>query len=173
MVSANGYGGSHATRRQRNAGVCRCRQSRGDARHDFERDPGASERCRFLGSATEEQRIATLEANDAVARERQRDKLPLNRRLIRLRTMTDLSDRHQSCARAAIRQDLSADQMIMQYDISLSNELERAHRQETRISGTGAHQIHRSVRHRSASMTMLSRSSHRWNVSARLRRADR
>jgi hypothetical protein len=93
-----------------------------------------------------------------------------------LRAMTDLPDGHQPGVTATLGQYRRADQMIVQDDVCISNELERANGEEPRISRTCAHQIHNSVGHRFAAMvamTTMIRAFHRSRVSARRPCVDR
>ena len=53
--------------RHRNSGVRRHGQRRADSGNDFERDAGATQRLRLFAAASEDERIAALQANDPAA----------------------------------------------------------------------------------------------------------
>ena len=56
--------------RDRNAGQRRRRNRRRHAGHDLERDAGGAQRQRFLAAAAEDERVAGLQPDDALAASR-------------------------------------------------------------------------------------------------------
>ena len=144
-------------RGQRNPGVGWCRQRRRDAGNNFERHVGAAEREGFLGAAAEDEWIPAFEADDGAASTCEYDQVSLNNRLVGLRTMPDLSDVNRACVRVAFGENLGADQVIVQYDVGVANQFERANRQQSWIARAGADQVHGAAGNRS----QISAQSHR------------
>src|SRR5581483_9805061 len=67
MSRHEGDGRGNASMRDRNPGVCGRGDAGGDPGHDLERDASPRKRLCFLAAASENERIATLEAHDPFA----------------------------------------------------------------------------------------------------------
>ena len=63
-----------------------------DAGDDLERDPGLAQHERLLAAAAEHERVAALEAHDALARPRVLDQQPVRLLLRELRAVALLAD---------------------------------------------------------------------------------
>ncbi len=141
-----GVGGDEAHRlrvfsmRQRNAGIGGAGQRGGDAGHDFESDAVLAQEFQFLAAATKDKRVATLQPNHPLASASvlQHQRVDSNlRRMVITRLFSDL-DKFGVAARE--REYFFTHQAIVQDDIGLVEQAQRAQGQQSRIAGAGANE---------------------------------
>ena len=128
MVSAAGIGAGPATiewpvtiatddglspGRQGNSRAGRHRERRGDTWNDLEGNARGVELERLLGAAAEEQRIATLESDDAMTGSGRRHKLVADHILRGLRTVAGLADVDEPGLGITVRKHAVADQVVV------------------------------------------------------------
>src|SRR6185503_7539791 len=104
------------------------------------------ERERFLGASSKEQRVATLQADDALSGSRERDERLVDLLLLLARVAEALSDVAKLGVARRIQQGRMSEPVI-EHDIRRAKDLEPAHGDEARISRAGADQPNLSRRH--------------------------
>src|ERR1051326_6611401 len=141
------------------AGVRGAGDGRGDARHDLEGDAGGGELLRLFAAAAEDERIAALEADDALPILRlgheQRVDLVLRQR-VRAGALADVDDLRR--LREA-RHDLARHERVGGDEVGAGDQLRGAHGEKAGIAGTGADEKDFPFAHLSSSMAPRSTSS--------------
>ena len=105
------------------------------------RDTGGLQRQRFLGSAAEHERVATLQSDDPSPLCRGGDHRVVNRRLRRLRPAGALADEHVVGALGQ-RQDGGRDQRVVEHEVGLPQTAGRLEREMVGIARPGADERH-------------------------------
>src|SRR5262245_447859 len=109
------------------------RDRRAHARNDFKCDACRGQRERFLATATEYERVATLETHDAPPTSRGADHQPVDRLLAHSGTARALADEHALrgwCELERVR----IDERIVEDDLGLGETRRRLARQEIEIT---------------------------------------
>src|SRR6185503_11320510 len=120
--------------RERDARKRRRCDGRGNTGHDFERNAGVRECECFLGAAREQQGIATLEPDDALARARESDHFFVDVFLLRAWIAETLA--HVVTLRLARGvEERRVGETVVENDVSPPEDVEPAHGDETRITG--------------------------------------
>ena len=118
---------------------------RGDAGrhpgHDLERDAGLREHERLLAAAAEHERVAALEAHDALARAGVLEQQAVRVVLRELRALALLADVDELRAGPRVRERLGRDQAVVEDDVGGAEQLDRAHGEQARVAGPGADEV--------------------------------
>ena len=123
--------------RHRNARARRRRDRARDPGDDVVRNAGALQRERFLAAATEHERIAALQADNAAAAPRGANYQPVNRFLRHGVSSGALAD-EKLLRTACILQHAIVDQRVVQHEIGRAQPGDCFPRQQSRVAGTGA-----------------------------------
>ncbi len=123
-------------------GVGRRRDSRRDAGHDLERDPGPLERLGLLASTPEHERVAALEPDDRLALQAVVDQHALDLGLSGGLTISSLAGVDQLGIRPGALERLWRDQAIVDDHVGLGDQLERPPGEQSGIAGSGADEVH-------------------------------
>ena len=117
--------------------------------HDLELDPGLAQRFALLAAAAEDERVAALEPDDALARARGLDQ-PLADLLLRDRGHARLlADVDELGVLAGAVERAGRDQAVVEDRVGAGDQLQRARRHQPRVAGPGADQVDDSRRARS------------------------
>ena len=112
--------------RHRNSGVRRHRQRRADAGRDFERDAGATQRLRLFAAASEDERIAALQANDPAAALRLRNHQRFDLGLFHCVFAGAFADENALAAGRCQRNDRIACQRVIEQNVGVSQQFRRS-----------------------------------------------
>ena len=127
---------------QRHTGRGRAGHGRGNARRHLDGDAGGTDHVHFLATAAEDERIPALDAHHALALAGLADQDFANL-LLRNRMMAlGLADIDAVGIAAGQVQDRSRDQTVMHDHIGLAQQAGGLDRQQVRIAGTRADQVH-------------------------------
>ena len=113
----------------------------GDSGDDFERHAGGFERVNFLGQASEDSRVAALQANDFQAAARGFDHARVDFGLGRAFGAVALADARDFGLRRGQRKDRWGHEIVMQNHGGASDEPLGLDGQQVRVAGAGADQI--------------------------------
>ncbi len=137
MPGDHGERGAHPPLRHRDAGHGRGGHHRRDARHDLEVDAGAGERERFLATASEDERVAALQAHHPPAVEAELDQQGIDQ-LLRDGRAGALADVDQLGLGVRQGEDARADERVVDDDLGLLQPSQATDRQQLRIARSGA-----------------------------------
>lgn len=158
-------GGEPAVR-HRDAGERGGGDRRADAGDDLERDPGLGERERLLAAPAEDERVATLEADDVLAALRGADHEGVDA-LLRDRVAAGaLADEEAAGARRE-REQIGGDERVVEHEVGAAEPVERAAGEQIGIAGTGADERDETLAHersssRAAAVRAAMSASSRW-----------
>ena len=124
-----------------NARVGGSRDARRHSRHDLVGDAGGAQRERLLAAAPEDKRVAALQAHDGPALARAGDHQLLRVALGDRVAAAPLADEDHLGVRARAGERTLGDQPVMQDHVGLRDQLDSAHREQGRVSRTGADEI--------------------------------
>ena len=124
----------------RNAGVSKATDAGGNAGHNAEGNAVIDQGQRFFTAAAEDEGVAALEAQHALALARQLDEAQRNVGLFRRRLATALAGIFEQGAGTGEIENGFVDQCVIDDDIRHAQCLDGKHGQKTRIAGTGAGQ---------------------------------
>ncbi len=128
--------------RDRDARVRRRRHAGGHAGHDLELDARLAQHERLLAAAAEDQRIAALQPHHPPPGAPVLDQQPVDLLLRHLRPAALLADVDQFRVRPRVLERLLRDQAVVEDDVGRGDQLDRADRQQPRVAGPGADQVH-------------------------------
>ena len=120
------------------------RDSRRDAGHDFVRDAGRLERERFFAAAAEHERIAALQAHDALGRDAPRGSSGAWMRFLRDRVPAGAFADIEAMRASRNREHSSGDKRVVEHQVGAAEPNDRAPRQERRIAWTGTDERNKS-----------------------------
>ncbi|CUI54064.1 Uncharacterised protein [Achromobacter sp. 2789STDY5608628] len=129
--------------RQRNAGIGRTGQRRGDAGHHLVAHAVRAQVFQFLAAAAEDEGVAALEPHHAAAQAGVLDQQGVDARLGRVMVLArQFAHRDAFGVAARQRHDVVADQPVVQDHVGLVQRAQRLQRQQAGIAGAGADQHH-------------------------------
>ncbi len=126
----------------RDAGIAEAADAGGDARHQTEGDARIDQRQRLFAAAAEDEGVAALQAQHALAGPRQFDEARRDVALLRARLAAALAGILKLRPRPCELQNGFVDQRVVDHDVGLLQRVERVERQQARIARPGADQPH-------------------------------
>jgi hypothetical protein len=124
----------------------RC-HARGHARDDLEAHPRRGERLRLLAAAPEHERVAALQAHDALPGPAQLDELRVDLVLLDGRAAGLLADVAQLGAGARTIERPGRDQPVVKHDVGACDQLQGAARHQPGVARAGADEVHDAALH--------------------------
>ena len=118
---------------------------RGNAGNDLDRDIGSLAGRDFLGCAAEDQRIAALEAHDALALFGEAHHQRIDVVLLAGGSKAGLADQHLARLAAGKVEHVARNQIVEQNHVGRLQRAHGAQRQQFRIARAGAHKRYRAV----------------------------
>lgn len=140
MAGHEGHSGCRRAVGHGNAGIGEPADRGGHAGHDVERDVGGDQRERFLTTTPEQERVATLQAQDAFALACQGDQAGGNIRLSGRWLATAFAGINQRRVCLGEGQNTVIHQRVVDHHVGRLQGVQRAHRQQGRITRPGAHE---------------------------------
>ena len=141
VASDKRNGAGETAVRDRDARVGAGGDAGGDAGHDLKRDPGGAQGERLLATASEHERIAALQPHDRVARLRALDHQRFGLILRHRRPASLLADEQQLGVGTGAVKRRAGDQTVVQDHVGRGDQLERAGRQQPRVTGPRADEV--------------------------------
>jgi predicted DNA-binding protein (UPF0251 family) len=111
----------------------------GDPGNNFDGNPGMSQHEHLFGTATEYERIATLQSHDTFALPRRTDHETVDRVLLDAGSTSALADTKTLRPRQAAER-FGIDQRVVQNEVGLFNAPQRTKGPQLRITGSGTNQ---------------------------------
>ena len=140
MPGHEGHGGRGRAVGHGNAGIGEAADRGGYAGHDAERHVGRDKREGLFATAPEQERIAALQAQDAFSLACQGDQAGGDIGLLWRWFAAAFTGIDQLGARRRERQNLVADERVVDHDIRRLQGMQRAHGQQGRITRPGPHE---------------------------------
>ena len=141
MTGHKGDAGRIVPVRERNARIGGNRRCRRHSRNDLKGNIIIDEHLGLLTSPPEDERVPAFQAGDSVPFSRLLDDQTADLRLGKRMGTTLLSDIDKFCIRPTLVEQAVIGQVIVDDYVCLLNTLQSFHRDETRITGTGADEI--------------------------------
>jgi hypothetical protein len=121
-------------------------QRRRDSRHDLQRNMVSCQPLGLLGQSPEDQRIAAFESHDDLAFSSALHQFPVDFRLTAESLARMPSQAYQFGTAAGMTQDLRIHQVVVQDAVRTLQTLDTAQRDQRRVAGPRADQIHFAMR---------------------------
>ncbi len=127
---------------ERNSGVGRGSQGGGDPGDDLEGNAGLGQSARLLASASEDERVAALQADDGLSLEREAHERPVDL-VLGGAELPGLLAREEALASGPRElEGLRRDEVIVNDDVGVGEDAPGLERQQFRIPGPGAHEVY-------------------------------